>query len=108
EVDVVRGIFGIVDGAEEGIGAAAQHDIEGAAAAMHLVEQSQAGEEAGADQLRQQNACDQLAAERMSPHNCGSGDSRRYPRPRSVAMEVSSPAPRSFLRRLEMCASITF
>src|SRR6185437_12570432 len=38
EVDVVRGIFGIVDGAEEGIGASAEHYIEGTAPAMHLVQ----------------------------------------------------------------------
>ena len=80
--DVVLGVFGVAHRSQQRIGATAQHDVEGAAAAMHLVADGGGGEERGAEQLGQQNSADQLTAERMrtdcrGAHNCCSGASRR-------------------------------
>ncbi len=80
--DIVLGVFGVAHRTQQRVGEAMQHDIEGAAAAMHLVADGGGGEERGAEQLGQQNAADQLAAERMRLyrrgfHSCCSGASRR-------------------------------
>ena len=80
--DVVLGVFGVLHRSHQRVGAAAQHHVEGAPPAMHLVADGDRGEERGAEQLRQQNSADQLTAERVRPdsrgaHRCCSGASRR-------------------------------
>ena len=59
--DVVLGIFGILHRAQNRIGTATQHHVEGAAAAVHLVSQGEGGKARRAEQLGQQDAGDELA-----------------------------------------------
>jgi hypothetical protein len=79
--NIVIGIFGILYRAEERVGAAAQHDVEGAPAAVHLVSDGDGREERCAEQLGHENSADHLTAKRMrldcGAHSCCSGASRR-------------------------------
>jgi hypothetical protein len=80
--DIVLGVFGVAHRSQQRVGEAMQHDVEGSAAAMHLVADGGGGEERGAEHLGQQNSADQLTAERMRLyrrgfHSCRSGASRR-------------------------------
>lgn len=51
EHDVVFGIAGILDGAENGVGAAAEHDVEGAKVDVALVAEGEGDDEDGGEKL---------------------------------------------------------
>ena len=46
--DVVLGVFGVLHRSQQRVGAATQHDVEGAPPAVHLVAEGDRGEERGA------------------------------------------------------------
>ena len=58
DYDVVVRVFGVLHRAQQGIGAAAQHHVEGAAAAVHLMQNGHSGEERGAGKLGKQDTRD--------------------------------------------------
>jgi len=103
EHHVIADIFGILHGAEDGIGTAAKHEVKGAEVCVAFVSPRDKDDQHGRSEFDEEDCSDEAECDAGAAGHEEGSEERRYPRPRRVSMTGSAPgtAASSLRRRFE-------